>query len=280
MTNGGCATEAEHRVAPAAMAYSAMERPAGAPAPHPGEGTRMAPLPPESPEEGAGPIPFRSQRPQASAPRAAAPISEPPVIGGNAPATQPMIHRQLPSTAGVPPMPQRRYRPPVEESPNRRKLPEIYDGHRIIGYWYVPAAILVAIAVAFGVIWMASALFGGDDDPDPAANTTPAPTTAAGAGLTPAASASAPAGSAASPTPGGATGQFKAGDILVVTNTGDCLNVRVAAGRENDAIICVKDGTEVKVTDGPQSADALTWWKVQTVLGEGWAAEDYLVKKP
>jgi hypothetical protein len=202
------------------------------------------------------------------------------MIGGTAPAAQPMIHRQLPSTAGVPPMPQRRYRPPVDEAPNRRKLPGVYDGHRIFGYWYVPAAILVAIAVAFGVIWMASALFGGDDDPDPVANATQVPTTAAGAGLTPASSASAPPGAATSPTAAAANGQFKTGDALVVTNTGDCLNVRVAAGRENDAIVCVKDGTEVKVTGGPQTADALTWWKVQTVLGEGWAAEDYLVKKP
>lgn len=179
-------------------------------------------------------------------------------------------------------MPQRRYRPPADEPANRRKLPEIYDGHGILSYWYVPAAILVAIAVAFGVIWMASALFGDDDDPNPAANATPAPTSASGTGVTPAPAASVPAG-APNPTSsaGSETGQFKTGDTLVVTNTGDdCLNVRVSAGRANDAIICVKDGTEVKVTGGPQTADALTWWKVETVLGEGWAAEEYLVKKP
>ncbi|MBK7726350.1 MAG: hypothetical protein IPI33_14310 [Dehalococcoidia bacterium] len=51
-------------------------------------------------------------------------------------------------------------------------------------------------------------------------------------------------------------------------------------GRENDAIVCVKDGTDLRVVGGPESAGELIWWKVQTELGEGWAAEDYLVKKP
>ena len=267
------------------MAYTAMERASGAPAQHPGEGTRMAPLPPESEEGVPAPIPFRAQRPQAPVHQAAAQVAEPPIIGGTAPpSAQPMIHRQLPSTAGVPAMPQRRYRPPADEPVGRRKMPEIYDRHRIFGYWYVPAAILVAIAVAFGVIWMVSALFGGGDDNTPTANTTPAPTTGTGAGVgvTPAPTASASAAPGTSPTASVATGtgQFRSGDVVVVTNTGDCLNVRVASGRDNDAIICVKDGTELTVVAGPETADALTWWKVRTTLGEGWAAEDYLVKKP
>ena len=289
VTNGGCATEAEHRVAPAAMAYSSLERPSGSQAPHPGEGTRMAPLPAQNEEPLPDPIPFRGQRAAPQAPAPPAPVAEPPmiggpVIGGPAPAGsgQPMIRRTLPSTVGVPASTTaRRYRPPVEEPVGRRKMPEIYDRNRIFGYWYVPAAILVAVAVAVGVVWLAGALFGGDDeDGTPAQGQTPAPTTGGSAPVTqqPSAQAS-PGQGTATPTTATGAGKFRSGDTLLVVNTGDCLNVRVSAGRSNDAIVCVKDGTELTVTGGPESADELTWWKVRTALGEGWAAEDYLVKK-
>ena len=88
---------------------------------------------------------------------------------------------------------------------------------------------------------------------------------------------------AASVSPAASTGpgKFKAGDAVNVTGAApECLNVRVKAGTGNDAIVCVQDGTELKVTGGPETASELTWWKVQTELGEGWAAEDYLTKKP
>ncbi len=281
VTNGGCATETEHRIAPAAMAYSALERQSGAPAPHPGEGTRItqasggAPGGPGIPE----PIPFRpAQRQHESAPPR---DDEGPIIGAP-PGTQPMIHRTLPSTVGVPASQPRRYQPPPGEHMPRGQMPKIYDRHPILGYWYVPAAILVAIFVAFSVIWAVGRLTG-DDDPEQAANPTQAPTLPGGAVTTPEPSASAPS---ASPTSQGAVpstgpGKFKGGDAVIVTGAApECLNVRVAPGTGNDAIVCVQDGTELRVTGGPESASELTWWKVQTELGEGWAAEDYLSPKP
>ena len=134
--------------------------------------------------------------------------------------------------------------------------------------------------MAIGVVWLGNALFGGDNG-TPANSQTPQPTTGGASTVTQQASASASANPAGTPVPTTATGagKFRSGDTLVVTNTGDCLNVRVAAGRSNDAIVCVKDGTELTVTGGPESAEELTWWKVRTTLGEGWAAEDYLVKQ-
>ncbi|MGI8925336.1 MAG: SH3 domain-containing protein, partial [Tepidiformaceae bacterium] len=60
----------------------------------------------------------------------------------------------------------------------------------------------------------------------------------------------------------------------------DCLNVRVAAGRTNDAIVCLNDGEVVTVSGGPVAADGFNWWQVKTALGEGWAAEEYLSKRP
>jgi hypothetical protein len=159
-------------------------------------------------------------------------------------------------------------------------MPQIYDRPRILAYWYVPVAVLIAIVVAVGVIWTVGKLTGGDSK----ATTEPTPvaTIPAGGGgintVQPTAAVTTP-GPTASVAPSTGAGKFKGGDTVVVTGTGDCLNVRVKAGRENDAIVCVKDGTELLVTGGPESASDLTWWKVKTELGEGWAAEDYLVKK-
>lgn len=271
VTNGGCATQSEHRVSPQAMAYSGGERLSGAPAPHPGEGTRTARLPEEGDAEPPAPIPLRPIQRTAEA----APGEH--VIGA-APTPPPMIHRTLPSTVGTPAAP-RRYQPPPGDHMQRKQMPKIYDGHPILRYWYVPAAALLAIVVAFSVIWVSGKLFGGDDGPDRAQNPTPAATVSGGSESTPVPSPTAGGATQTTPTAGPSTGpgKFKGGDAVVVTGTApDCLNVRVKAGRENDAIVCVKDGTVLRVTGGPETASELTWWKVQTELGEGWAAEDYL----
>lgn len=281
VTNGGCATQAEHRVAPQAMAYTTGARPPGAPAPHPGEGTRAAPPPlppPPTPvDQTPEPIPFRPPgRPHAPH----AEEHEDEVIGG----TPAVIHRRLPENAVPPAPPPRRYVPPTGEQMPRKPLPRIYERHRLIAYWYVPVAAALAIFVAFGVIWTADRLFGGGSEKAaPGPTPTSAATTASSTGTPPPASTTTPdATASATPPPTNTTGpgKFTAGDILVVIGTGDCLNVRTDPGIENDAIICIADATEVKVTGGPQQAGGLTWWKVETRLGEGWAAEDYLVKKP
>jgi hypothetical protein len=272
VTNGGCATQTDHRVAPAAMAYTTSNRDVGAAAPHPGEGTRVAPLP--QAEAIPEPIPFPISRPAATLPPEAA------VIGGEPPAPTPTIHRTLPSTIGTPVSSPRRYQPPPGEQMPRRQLPQIYEGNGLLRYWYVPAAVLVALFVAFSVIWVIGKLTGGDGGTK--ASSTPAATVSVAAQATqqstPAASTTA---AASSPTVATGPGKFKGGDAVLVTGTApDCLNVRVKAGRENDAIVCVKDGTQLTVTGGPETASDLTWWKVKTELGEGWAAEDYLAKKP
>lgn len=278
VTNGGCATQAEHRVAPQAMAYTTGARPPGAPAPHPGEGTRAGATPPPPQDTTPEPIPFR---PLGRA-------QHPPVIPGvpdGAPETgeaPPVIHRRLPEHDLPPTAPHRRYVPPSGEQMPRKPLPRIYERHKIVGLWYVPVAVALAIVIAFGVIWSAEKLFDGGSEPA-APQPTPSPTSSvAAADQTPTPAASAPSGTTPAPSATVTTGpgKFSAGDILVVTGTGDCLNVRTEPGVENDAIICIADATEVKVTGGPQPAGGLTWWKVETRLGEGWAAEDYLLKKP
>lgn len=161
-------------------------------------------------------------------------------------------------------------------------MPRIYQKRPILGYWYIPAAIVVAIVIAFGVIWAADHIFGGGGDKTAATTTPQATSPASGAATQPPATASAQASGSTTASPAAGSGsstKFKAGDAAVVTGTGDCLNVRVAPGRTNDAVVCLKDGEEVTVSGGPEESGDLQWWKVKTRLGEGWAAEDYLVKK-
>jgi uncharacterized protein YraI len=61
---------------------------------------------------------------------------------------------------------------------------------------------------------------------------------------------------------------------VVVTGTGSCLNVRVAAGTKEAAVDCLADGTEVTLAEGPVEADGFQWWRVED--RSGWVAGDYL----
>lgn len=207
-----------------------------------------------------------------------------PTIGGEPPT---FVHRTLPEDV-VPPVggSARRYTPPPGEQMPRKPMPQIYERHRIFAYWYVPVAIVLAIGVALGVIFGTERLLGGDDS-DPAATATPDPvtTTTPGETRTPAATPTQDPDSNGTPAPTASTGAgaFSAGDIVEVFNTGDCLNVRTEPGINNPetgvlnpAIICLADGTRVAITGGPEQAGSFTWWKVETVLGEGWAVQDYL----
>lgn len=256
VTNGGCATSQPHNSSPQALAYDSASPSTGAPAPHPGEGTRVVQPPPaeEPPTNEAAPPPPR------------------------------FIHRELPPEV-APPIgsgPPRRYQPPREDPLPRKPLPRIYQRHRIFAYWYVPIAVLLALAVAAGVIFAAERLTGGSTPAAPPTSTPRAEPTATPPTFTTPAPSPSPSAVGATPSPAATTGpgRFSAGQRLVVTGTGDCLNVRVAPGTENDAIVCLNDGSEVTVTGGPQQAGNFTWWKVQTNLGEGWAVENYLSPRP
>ncbi len=163
-------------------------------------------------------------------------------------------------------------------------MPQIYERHRIFSYWYIPVAVLLAIGVALGVIFGAEQLFGGGDS-QPSATRTAEPTATTRPGETTTPRATPTGDTTPAETPGSTlpAGAFARGDTVEVVNTGDCLNVRTApginnpqTGELNPAIICIADGTRVTVTDGPETAGSFTWWKVETVLGEGWAVQDYL----
>lgn len=301
VTNGGCGTRTEHTSTPLAQAYS-TGRATGDEAPHPGEGIRVA-----SPARSAyasSPVPGPARSIYPTDPASAlqpgdapgpfvAPGRRPvmgvddegwPVIGGAG--APPAAHRARAEylagqPLGAPPgtqIPQRRYVPPPYEA-GPRQMPRVYGGHPLLRLWYVPVGLVLAGAVAFGVVWFAGLFTGGGSTP--AATATPPPTLAAATGTTPLPAAATttgqPATTSSSPAATTGPGKFTAGEALVVTGTApDCLNVRTGPAITNPAIVCLADGEKVTVTGGPEAAGGLTWWQVNTKLGEGWAAQDYL----
>lgn len=294
VTNGGCATESAHRSTPIAQAYS-TSRAIGAEAPHPGEGLRVAGPRGAAPSvQRPSPPPRRRVRepndqgepePEAEAIIGAPPESWPVIGATPSPAA---VRRSRPVETFVPPSPPRRYISPTGEVAGPGKpLPKIYGGNRLTRYWFIPVAVALALVVAFGVIWGVDKLTGGGSAK---AAVTPTVTTAAAAPTGQAGASTATVdvspGSGTNAAAGAGSTKFHTGDVAVVTGAGDCLNVRVAPGLTNDkgeannAIVCLKDGEEVSVIGGPQSATELEWWNIRTKLGDGWAAEDYLVKKP
>jgi Peptidase family M23/Bacterial SH3 domain len=88
----------------------------------------------------------------------------------------------------------------------------------------------------------------------PRATPSPTPTPAAQQ-----AAAAAPASSSAS--------------VAVVEGTGACLKVRATPSLEAGVVDCLPDGTEVRLGDGVEHRDALTWRRIP---GQGWAAMDFL----
>lgn len=162
------------------------------------------------------------------------------------------------------------------------EMPSIYRRPRILQYWYVPVAAILAIGVAWGVVLAGDRLFG-DDDNEAAAGTTQTSTptatpTTSGAGA-PATSATAGAtGTAGSPTPSGAA---PSGVKAVVAGTGgDCLNIRTGPGTSNPAPDCLDEGAVVTIVGEPEEANGLTWVHVISEAGhDGWVAEQYLERQ-
>jgi hypothetical protein len=64
------------------------------------------------------------------------------------------------------------------------------------------------------------------------------------------------------------------GATVVVAGTGQCLNVRDGPGLSKGAIDCLRDGTTIKLGEGPQVVDDFQWWRIDG--RDGWVAADWL----
>lgn len=68
---------------------------------------------------------------------------------------------------------------------------------------------------------------------------------------------------------------IEVGDTVVVID--GTLNLREEPGLDADILDTLDDGTLLKVTDGPEDADDLTWFEVSSDDGDtGWVAADFL----
>jgi hypothetical protein len=64
------------------------------------------------------------------------------------------------------------------------------------------------------------------------------------------------------------------GNQATVHVPGQCANVRDAAGLQGSVIVCLNDGTSVRVDGGPNYADGKVWWHLEK---NGWMAHEFLV---
>lgn len=67
---------------------------------------------------------------------------------------------------------------------------------------------------------------------------------------------------------------LRTGVDVVVTGTGNGLNVRTGPGLQAAAVDRIDDGTVIRLSAGPAPADNLQWWHVEG--RSGWVVGDYL----
>lgn len=260
----GCTTPGEHDRTPQALAYRDEATRPLRPS-HPAEGTRRRLEPPA----------IVVERESLAEPEP--PSAEPTVVIGAEKPQHPA--REAPS-GSVPPRP---HPPSVPYRPRAAKGGPsglaIYRRTSLLRYWYVPAAVGLAVLVALAVIFVGERLLDGGGEERPAAAESPTVAPAAG-GETPAPTPppetrTPAADESPTPTPT-AIGRFVPGDRLRVTGTGGCLNIREEPTLQGPILWCLPDGETVEVLGGPEVADGYIWWQVRTNDGQGWAAEEYL----
>ncbi|MBC8249262.1 MAG: SH3 domain-containing protein, partial [Anaerolineales bacterium] len=79
------------------------------------------------------------------------------------------------------------------------------------------------------------------------------------------------------PTPSVPTEIGVGGYVKVVGAEAEELSYRTGPGLNFARLKLVKDGVILKVLDGPEEADGLTWWRLEDEEGDiGWAADKWL----
>ena len=77
-------------------------------------------------------------------------------------------------------------------------------------------------------------------------------------------------------TPPPPTGRFEVGDTVRTTDGN--LRLRSGASTSSSVITMLPAGTTGTVLEGPRTGSGYTWWRIETSLGTGWVAEDWLVE--
>ena len=95
-------------------------------------------------------------------------------------------------------------------------------------------------------------------------------------GTAPASTSPTPSSAPVPPAPGQV---LSIGDTAVVYTPGDILFLRPGPGRDAGEVAKLAHGTVVTVLAAPVRNGGLTWVKVRTPAGDGWAAADFLSKE-
>jgi hypothetical protein len=72
---------------------------------------------------------------------------------------------------------------------------------------------------------------------------------------------------------------FRVGDIYLITEEGENLNLRTGPSTSETIIAKLQPGDYVEIVDGPASGEGYTWWRLSLLTRpdaviEGWAVED------
>jgi hypothetical protein len=67
-------------------------------------------------------------------------------------------------------------------------------------------------------------------------------------------------------------------DLVVFVGLGenDCLSIREQPSTQANRLICMADGTQAFVMEGPVEAEGFTWWRVAGEGFDGWAVSVYM----
>lgn len=76
-------------------------------------------------------------------------------------------------------------------------------------------------------------------------------------------------------TPPSPTGQFPVGSVVAVGT--DQLNLRSAARIDASVVAVMPTGTQGTVQAGPEASGGYNWYQLQTSVGNGWSAGEFLV---
>jgi hypothetical protein len=124
--------------------------------------------------------------------------------------------------------------------------------------------LILGALIGGGWYWL-----NGRDGDDVTAATSEAPTTTPRPTPRPTLTPSAP-----TPTP---EPMLRADGFAVVTGTGGAaLNARSSPGRDGEIVARLREGQNVRILEGPESADDFEWWRVEADGANGWAAAPYL----
>jgi hypothetical protein len=141
--------------------------------------------------------------------------------------------------------------------------------------------IIVLLLALAGGVW----LLNRNNSRAPLAQTPPKPTVAAAVQPTPTGFGDPTATVPAPPTPpppaAPPPGQIGVNAWVLVTGTGSSLVVRDAPSKSGKRLGSIPDGSKAHVIDGPQSADGITWWKIDNYnskdpTASGWSAGQFL----